>query len=330
MRYVVYGVGAVGGVVAATLTRAGQEVIGIARGARLAALKEGMTLRSPAGTTRVRFACVGQAAEIGLRPDDAVILTVKGQDTAAALADLRGAGLEDQPLFCAQNGVANERAALRLFPNVHAINVMLPAEYMSPGETVACCSPDFGIFDIGRYPQGTDAADEALAAALTPGGIGGHPAPDVMAFKYGKLIINLANIVEAALGRDADTANLSAILCAEGKEVLNQAGIAWHDVGDADPRRERMRPGEVDGQTRIGSSTSQSLARGAGTVETDYLNGEIVLLGRLHGIPTPANAYAARLAAHLAREKSPPGSVSRAEFEAGLRGQGLGPTGEPS
>ena len=145
MRYIVYGVGAVGGVVAAALTRAGQEVIGIARGARLAALQEGMTLRSPAGTTRVRFACVGQAAEIGLRPDDTVILTVKGQDTAAALADLRGAGLEDQPVFCAQNGVANERAALRLFPNVHGINVMLPAEYMSPGETIACCSPDFGV-----------------------------------------------------------------------------------------------------------------------------------------------------------------------------------------
>ena len=40
---------------------------------------------------------------------------------------------------------------------------------------------------------------------------------------------------------------------------------------------------------RRGSSTWQSLARGAGGIEVDYLNGEIGLLGRLHGVPTPVN-----------------------------------------
>ena len=34
-------------------------------------------------------------------------------------------------------------------------------------------------------------------------------------------------------------------------------------------------------------SVWQSLTRSTGSVETDYLNGEIVLLGRLHRIPTP-------------------------------------------
>ena len=37
------------------------------------------------------------------------------------------------------------------------------------------------------------------------------------------------------------------------------------------------------------SSTWQSLERKAGTTEVDYLNGEVVLLGRLHGVPTPVN-----------------------------------------
>lgn len=36
---------------------------------------------------------------------------------------------------------------------------------------------------------------------------------------------------------------------------------------------------EIEGSPRIGSSTWQSLARGRPSVETDYLNGEIVLLG---------------------------------------------------
>ncbi|MGY6501971.1 MAG: hypothetical protein ACXIVQ_13900 [Acidimicrobiales bacterium] len=32
------------------------------------------------------------------------------------------------------------------------------------------------------------------------------------------------------------------------------------------------------------------MARGQGSVETDFLNGEITLLGRLHGVPTPVSA----------------------------------------
>ena len=39
---------------------------------------------------------------------------------------------------------------------------------------------------------------------------------------------------------------------------------------------------------RDGSETSsyQSVERGADSIETDFLNGEIVLLGRLHGVST--------------------------------------------
>ena len=59
---------------------------------------------------------------------------------------------------------------------------------------------------------------------------------------------------------------------------------------------------DIDGRRRPGSSTWQSLARGTGTVETDYLNGEIVLQGRLHDVPTPVNAALCRLAAQAARE----------------------------
>jgi 2-dehydropantoate 2-reductase len=49
----------------------------------------------------------------------------------------------------------------------------------------------------------------------------------------------------------------------------------------------KVRPVEDD---QTGSSSWQSLVRGAGSIETDYLNGEIALLGRLHGVPTPLNA----------------------------------------
>ncbi|MFL4997556.1 MAG: ketopantoate reductase family protein, partial [Microvirga sp.] len=46
MRIIVYGVGAIGGTVAAALALSGQEVIGIARGAHLKAIQsDGLLLR---------------------------------------------------------------------------------------------------------------------------------------------------------------------------------------------------------------------------------------------------------------------------------------------
>jgi 2-dehydropantoate 2-reductase len=60
------------------------------------------------------------------------------------------------------------------------------------------------------------------------------------------------------------------------------------------------------------------LARGAGRLEADYLNGEIVLLGRLHGVPTPVNAFLQQLARRLVTERVVPGTMPAAELEAAV------------
>ena len=53
-------------------------------------------------------------------------------------------------------------------------------------------------------------------------------------------------------------------------------------------------------------------------IETDQLNGEVVLLGRLHGVPTPVNELLRRLAGADARAGVPPGGHNEAEFLAVL------------
>jgi 2-dehydropantoate 2-reductase len=65
----------------------------------------------------------------------------------------------------------------------------------------------------------------------------------------------------------------------------------------------------IDGERRGGGSTWQSLARGLGSTEADFLNGEIVLLGRLHGVATPVNGLLQRLAGAAAREGRRPGTL---------------------
>lgn len=316
MRVIVYGVGAVGGAVASALAENGVPVIGIARGAQLDALRSGgLHMRSPEFDQVVRFDCVGSPADIDFAPDDMILLCMKTQHTHAALEDLRMAGVTDQPIFCAQNGVENERLALRVFPNVHGICVMLPVTHLEPGKVVTLCHPRFGMFDIGRFPNGMDADDERLVAAFAGSMIEPFPTADVMAQKYSKLIMNLGNIVQAAFGRDSGTEDITALLRTEGEEVLHANGIAFGDVGADDPRRNAlMRFGQIDGFTPIGGSTAQSLARQAGSVETDYLNGEISFLGRLAGVPTPANDVFASLGARLARDGTAPGSLNPDAF----------------
>jgi len=321
MRFIVYGVGAIGGTFAAALARAGHEVVGIARGKMLEAMRAngGLTFRAVGGTQLVTFDVVGEPGEIAFRPDDVIFLCMKGQDTAAALEALRAAGVTTQAIICAQNGVNNERAALRLFPNVYGMTVMLPADYVTPGEVICYGTPKLGLVDLGRYPQGLDDNVAAIAAAMDSAGFAAFPLEHVMQSKYGKLRENLGNVVEAALGHGARSGTLMAPIQAEADRVYDAAGIERIAIGNADPRRKGlMELGAVEGATRTGGSSIQSLKRGTGTIETDYLNGEIVLLGRLHGVPTPLNAGLVAVGHELIGKGAKPGSMTEAELRARL------------
>ncbi|RAI02428.1 oxidoreductase [Acuticoccus sediminis] len=324
MRIIVYGVGAIGGAVAAALTLAGRDVVGIARGKRLAALKEnGLNFRTPEWEKRVHFPCVADPTEIEFGPDDAILLTMKTQDTIAALDRLRAAGVTAQPIFCLQNGVTNERLVLRRFPEVHGVTVRMPAFIADPDDACAFSGPKHGIFDVGRYPKGSNRHDEALAEALNAANIATDVNDDVMPSKYGKLFVNLNNILEATLGRGVKCERLYSHVCAEAEAVLKAAGIAWQDVGEDDERRKKfMKFSPIEGVTYDGGSTTQSLMRGAGSVETDFMNGEIVLMARLNGMEAPANAFLVDLAARLAREGLKPGAITVEDLEAQMAAAG--------
>ena len=321
MRFIIYGIGAIGGTFAAALAAAGHDVLGIARGRMLEAIRAngGLTFRTPAGSRLVDFPVAGAPAEIEFRPDDIIFLTMKGQDTVAAIEALRDAGVTTQAIVCAQNGVNNERAALRLFPNVYAITVMLPADYVTAGEVICYGSPKLGMVDIGRYPHGLDDIVASIATAMNSAGFAAFPLEHVMPSKYGKLRESLGNVIEAAVGHGARTAAMMRPVQAEADRVYDAAGIQRVAIGSADPRRKGlMEMSPVDGVTRTGGSSIQSLKRGTGSIETDYLNGEIVLLGRLHGVTTPLNAALVAIGHELIRKGAKPGSMSEAELRARL------------
>jgi 2-dehydropantoate 2-reductase len=316
-RHVIYGAGAVGGVIGARLHAAGADVVLIARGAHLGALQaDGLRLLRPDGEEHHRIPAVDGPGAIDLADDDVVLLTMKGQDTVAALDELRAAAPPGIAVVCAQNGVDNERSALRRFRHVYGMTVWLPAVFLTPGTVVQHATPIAGSLDVGRYPAGVDERAERLSATLRTAGFASRADPAIMAAKHRKLLSNLGNALDALcdggfgspLFQEAQT---------EAEAVLAAAGI------DIQPREEaalaHVQIQDVPGHEWAGSSSRQSFARGTGTVEADNLNGEIVLLGRLHGIPTPVNELLQREVVAAARAGLPAGSVPVAELEAKLR-----------
>jgi 2-dehydropantoate 2-reductase len=316
VRFVVYGAGAIGGAIGGRLFQAGHDVTLVGRGDHLRALRDdGLTLASPEGSAVLRVPTAGHPAEAELRDGDVVILAMKGQDTSAAVAALSRHAPPGISVVCAQNGVENERVAARLFPRVYGMAVMLPATHLEPGVVVAHLAPTTGLLDLGLYPAGVDAVAEEIATALSGATFGSQARPDIMRWKYRKLILNLGNAVEAVCGSEAARSTpLARMARAEGEACLRAAGIDAVSIEDDRARRGdlfELRP--VPGHERRGGSSWQSLARGLGSVETDYLTGEIVLLGRLHGVPTPVNDLLQRLANQMAAEGRQPGSVAADE-----------------
>jgi 2-dehydropantoate 2-reductase len=317
MRYVIFGAGAIGGVIGGRLHAAGHDVVLVARGEHLTALqRDGLRLRTPDGEERLAVTAVGSVAELGLTADDVVFLTVKSQDTVAALDDLRAAAPPDIAVVCAQNGIANEPEALRRFRNVYGVCVILPSQFTQPGVVAQQSSPLAGVLDLGRFPSGTDALAERIAADLTGAGFRAMADPAIMAKKRRKLLMNVGNALDALCGWEARGTDLYVRAQDEGVAVLAAAGLDVQAPEDEHERRQGISVKPVEGQDRGGSSSWQSLARGTGSIETDHLNGEVVLLGRLHGVATPVNEALQRVATAAARTGRAAGSVPLEELTA--------------
>lgn len=318
-RFIIYGAGGVGGVMGALLHRSGHDVVLIARGAHLEALqRDGLTLIGPERTSRHPVAAVGHPDEIDLAPGDVVILTMKTQDVASALEDLEGASELELPIVCAQNGVESERVASRRFSDVYGMLVWLPAMFLEPGKVIFYGAPRAGLLDAGRYPAGTDERIQEVTAALDASGLAARAQPHIMRWKYDKLLSNLFNALMAILGPGSDFGSFPGQLREEALACYAAAGIDVISDEESSRRREEAGVGvvPVPGQPELAGSSWQSLYRGLGSIETDYLNGEIVLLGRLHGVPTPYNRALQRVANRMARRGQKPGTLTLADLDA--------------
>ncbi|WNV88029.1 2-dehydropantoate 2-reductase N-terminal domain-containing protein [Umezawaea sp. Da 62-37] len=297
-RYVVIGGGAVGATVAAQLHLAGTSAVLVARGAHLAALRAGgLRYVHPTGTTTVPVPVVGGPDELELTGDDVLVVATKAQDVEGVLAawawrpvvgrDVVAASV--LPIVLLQNGLDSERSALRRFATVFGAVTWSAASHLEPGEVVSPTSPIAAVFWIGAYPSGTHPALERLAADFTAADLAVQVVSDIARWKAGKLLTILPNALTAVYASSPLRDAAAEALRAEAKavfELIGQPVADFQAESTVDLAGFAVKP--IPGKERPGSSTWQSVARG-GTVESDYLNGEIVLLARLHGGSAPLN-----------------------------------------
>ena len=252
MRYIIIGAGAVGGTIGGRLAESGRDVVLVARGAHLEALRrDGLRLLTPDSDLRLPVPAVSGPEELGeLRRDDVLVLCVKSQDTASVLNQwarvaVAGGGTASEmlPVVCAQNGVENERTALRLFQNVYGLCVWLPSVHLEPGVVAANCTPQSGILTVGRYPDGVDDVIKQIGHDLGESRFDAPVVDDVMRWKYGKLLNNLGNAFDALTDLAADeelAERLTETAREEGIRALNAAGIPF--VGTAERRAVQGEP----------------------------------------------------------------------------------------
>jgi 2-dehydropantoate 2-reductase len=203
--------------------------------------------------------------------------------------------------------------AAQRYASVYGVMVWTPAVHLEPGVVTSFAERD-ALLRIGCWPEGVDERAHAIAATLSRAGLDAEAVPDVARWKYGKLLGNLANVLDAFLARGGRR-ELYRELVDEGIAALNAAGTSFMppDVLNRDASR-ALPDVPVAGRERPGGSTWQSLARGQRSSEVAYLNGHIVELGAAHGIPTPLNRALVELSVEFESGQRAPRSLTAEEL----------------
>jgi|PersoiStandDraft_1058852.scaffolds.fasta_scaffold04321_5 2-dehydropantoate 2-reductase len=304
-RIAIIGAGAIGGALGALLSRAGQNVTLIGRSAQVGAIRrDGLHVDGALGSFTAQIAA---SETLDFRPELA-FLTVKTQDVLAAVqANL--AFLTGVPLVTFQNGVRSDALVATVLPPHQLVSavVNIHANYLTPG-TVTVLYP--GPLVIGRPFGPNDARVEAIAAILRDA-VPTTLSHNIRGVHWLKLIVNLNNAFPALTNAtfhqiyaDPDLRQLAVKVMLEGLRVAKQAGIRLESLPDTPAALIQLiewlplrlaamvlaaKARRMETRWPLLGSTLQSLQRKRPT-EIDYLNGEVVRLGRELGMATPLNA----------------------------------------
>jgi 2-dehydropantoate 2-reductase len=307
MKISVIGAGAIGSVIGGLLSKAGEDVTLIGRKHHVDAINQnGLILDAESSKMVIQ----AKAAEnLDFKPDLA-LLTVKAQDVVSSVRKVQPF-LSSTLVVTMQNGVRSDDQVEGLLGKENIISgvVTFNGQFLEPGKASYSIPFSKTALLIGE-PFGNKGSRLQTLSALLNKAIGTDISEDIRAAHWTKLIWNLQTSVPAITGlsyQDSyqypEVRELAISLLKEGLKVIKAAGIKTANVSgfpmepietiarESLPMASTMlkKIGESLGRVPVLGSTLQSIKRGTST-EVDYLNGEIVNLGKNMGIPTPINS----------------------------------------
>jgi 2-dehydropantoate 2-reductase len=307
MRWLMLGVGAIGGYVGGSLALAGEEVTFLDRPQFAQVLQQnGLTLRIGEQLHHLKqlnvVSSLAEALQTGQY--DVAVLAVKSYDTDGVAEMLTPYVADLPPVLSLQNGVENElRLTQVLGPGKVLRGTVTSAIGRKPGEIVLERLRGMGVANEHELAP-------ALVSAMSRAGLNAHLFQNGPAMKWSKMLTNLlANASAALLNWSAaqvfanpqvyrlEMAQLGealAVMRALRLPVLNLPGTpvralamaASLPTGLSQPLLQRAL-----GRGRGGKMPSFhiDLHSGSGKSEVIYLNGAVARLGQAVGVPAPVN-----------------------------------------
>lgn len=231
---------------------------------------------------------------------DVVMVTVKSQDTAAAIDSIAPYLKPDAYIISLQNGVRNVALLKQLLPHHTIYGAMVPFNVVNQGQGVFHCGTEGALMFDADTPSG-------LTSWLFDTAVDVQLSRDMPAVQWGKLLLNLNNALNVLSNlplktqlQDRHYRRVLALCIGEALAVLKQAGIKPARVGKLWPRLlpfalrlpngifSLLAKGLLAMDPKARSSMWEDLQAGRAN-ELAYLNGEIVALGRQLGCATPVN-----------------------------------------
>lgn len=341
MRVLLVGCGGIGGIVAASLARAGAAVDVVTGNADIqqALLRHGMRVRDLDGqewATPPTGQVVVQARELGssARPYELCLLATKTTTLEGALQEVLPLLRPEADVVLLQNGLPEGRAERLLGPGrVIGCVVGWGATMLEPGFSARTSR---GGLQLGRPRQKTATPDAGLrrASELLRQAFQTRIVDDLDGVRWSKLAINCATSTLGAAGGDTlgqllrhrFVRRLALEIWGELSQVARHEGVKLAKVaGTLDIGKLAITPDERS--LRIGSprlflkhslvlaiglkfrrmrsSMAIAIARGR-TPEIDWLNGEIVRRGEEFGVATPVNRALVTLIHDIVAGRSKP------------------------
>jgi 2-dehydropantoate 2-reductase len=312
MKIAVIGAGAIGSVIGGLSCKTGEDVTLIGRKSHVDAInRNGLILEGRSGKTTIQ---VNATENLDFKPDLA-LLTVKAQDVVSSVREVQ-LFLSGIQVVTMQNGIQSDDQVAGLLGKENIISsvVVFNGQFLEPGEVSYSISFSKTALLIGE-PFGDKGNRLQTLSALLNKAMGTDISEDIRAAHWTKLLWNLQTAIPGVTGLSYQESyqypqirELIIKLTKEGLQVVETAGIKTVDVPgfQLEPLKTIARvplstsssmlenKARSLGKQPILGSTLQSIRRGKST-EVDYLNGEMVNLGKKIGIPTPANSLMVEL-----------------------------------